>query len=260
MLKGLYAGASGMIANQLRLDVVANNLSKIQQTGFKKDRATMTSFSEMLHSEATRTADLAADGAYVPPERAPVVLGVECGGSYSVFSQGELQHTENPLDVALDGPGFFVVSDVNGNQYLTRDGAFTLDPAGTLITGSGHTVVDDAGIPITIRGQDVTILEDASVMVDGRSIARLKVVEAPGSSRLLKFRDGLFVLRDPGFEPQEAIETAVRQGYLERSNVNTVSEMVEMIQLSRLFETNQKVVRIYDTILARAINDLGKIG
>jgi flagellar basal-body rod protein FlgG len=241
--RGLYIAASGMLADQLRQDVIANNLANATTAGFKGDRSVGEAFPSMLLSELGSGRQIGALG-----------TGTRIAGVDVNDAQGALRNTGNKLDLAISGDGFFAVRAPGGVRY-TRDGAFTTDAGGRIVTADGSAVLDTAGRPITLpRGSgEPTIDQLGNVLVGSRRIATLQRTTLDPAS-LRKQGDELFQGR-----PQRAAAGSVQQGYLEQSNVNSVREMVDLIATMRSFESSQKVTQALDETLGKAVNDVPKL-
>lgn len=244
MNSGLYAALSGSLAAMQRLDVISNNLANANTPGFKGDRL---QFESVLAN--TKNPTLAAGNL----TDLPVFSGEKF---FTDYSAGPLKQTGNTLDVALDGDGFFVVNTPQGKAY-TRQGSFQRDATGKLVTGDGYEVQGRG--PITIAGGRVDIDGKGGVLVDGVPAGTLEVVDFPKPYALEKIGNGLFIPADPQVAPQAVTTASVKQGFIEESNVNVVTEMARMIETSRYFDSCQKVIRSYDDIAAKAANDLGKL-
>ncbi len=173
------------------------------------------------------------------------------------FLQGSLENTESPMHMALDGEGFFVITTEEGETLYTRDGSFTLNNQGQLVTTEGHLVQGEAG-PITPGAGGFSIGEEGQVMVDGAVVNQLSLATIENPEFLEKFQDNYYRMNEAEAPELGAFEGKVLQGYLEGSNVNTIHEMAEMIANFRNFESNQKVVSAYDEILQRAVNDIAR--
>ncbi len=282
MIRGLYTGASGMVAQMHRMDALANNIANVDVTGYKKDTSVSKAFPQML---LRRMND---DGLYKFPfgsiDAAPVVgtlgTGVEYNESYTIFSQGAMKQTENPFDVALDGKGFFSV-EVDGKEKYTRNGSFLINSSGVLVTKEGHPVLGEKGIiqlkknnfVIDEKGnvyQNAAFAEDPERLVSMREnewdqlqlVDKLKIVDFK-RPRYLK-KEGSSFWKDTEESGKAVIketgnETKVLQGFLESSNVNPVTEMVAMIQVNRAYEANQKVIQTQDSLTGRILNDVLRV-
>jgi flagellar basal-body rod protein FlgG len=245
MNSGMYSAVSGNIAAMERMDVIANNLANINTAGFKKDRMI---FDSMLNSakNPTLSAGSVTD--------APVLSG------YSIetdFSAGPQKQTGNPLDLALDGSGFFVVNTPQGKAY-TRQGSFHLDGNGKVVTADGYEVQGGGG-PITIKGGKVEINEKGELSVDGQQVTTLSVVDFPKPYQLQKIGSALFVPSVPETTEQPTTNTNIRQGAIEDSNVQPLQEMVNLMENSRFYERCVKTVQSYDQMANKAANELGKV-
>lgn len=244
MNSGLYAALSGNLAAMRKLDVIANNLANANTAGFKKDRL---AFQSILAGAST--AQLSPGSS----TDAPVMSGEIF---YTDYSAGAVKNTGNPLDLALNGDGFFVVNTPQGRAY-TRHGSFTRDSSGKLVTSEGYEVL--GGGPIEIRGSLVEIDSEGKVFVDGSQVGTLDIVDFPKPYAMDKIGNSLFVPTNPGAAPEPVTTAPVHQGFLEDSNVNTVQEMVQMIETNRYFEACAKVVKNFDDVTTKAVNDLARV-
>jgi len=276
MLRGIYTGASGMISQQARMDVVANNLANVDKTGFKKDLAVFKAFPDMLIRRLNDNGlGITPAGSY---DTAPFVgklgTGVEVNEVYTDFEQGSLQRTENSFDLALEGRGFMTVQTERGERY-TRNGAFTINHEGILMTHNGYPVLGENGI-IRVQQNNFIVNERGEIIVNAAippgelaSMAnndwsqpvvldRLKLVDFENIRELKKEGDSLWRETEFSGPPLPAENLKVIQGFLEKSNVNIVREMVDMIEVQRSYEANQKAVQAHDTELGRLINEVGR--
>ena len=256
MVRGLYTAATGMVNQMNRMDVITNNLANSATTAYKKEGATSQAFKDMM---AIKINDSSVN--YIHQPIGPMSLGVKIGETYTDYGIGNLQETGNTFDLALGGKGFFAISysERNGNESVryTRDGSFTINSEGVLMTKDGDFVLDESGGLITIpNGTEVSIDEFGVIEADGMEVARLQITDFEDYDYLKKFGENMYIAID-GATQIEA-ERKVYQGYLESSNVNVVSEMVDMIATSRDYESNQKVIQAIDSTLERAVN-LGKL-
>ncbi len=276
MLRGIYTGATGMIAQQARMDVVANNLANVDQTGFKKDLTLFKAFPDML---IRRIND---DGLGITPagsyDTMPFVgklgTGVEVNEVYTQFDQGPLQRTENNFDLALEGRGFFTVNTERGERY-TRDGAFTINQEGVVVTHTGYPLMGENG-PIRVQENNFIINERGEVIVNANMsleardlvsmanndwaqpvvVDRLKLADFENIRELKKEGGSLYretEFSGPALPPGEI---KVIQGFLEKSNVSAVREMVDMIEVQRSYEANQKTIHTHDQTLGKLINEI----
>ena len=175
------------------------------------------------------------------------------------FSQGSLEQTMNPLDLAISGNGFFVVYKPDSEEiYYTRDGHFTLNDNGDIVTQEGYFLASVNGTSIMVDGEDFAITPQGTVLVDGQVRDQLEMVDFANLSDLRKIGESLYRFEER-YEPEPVpFEGEVLQGYLESSNVNAIDQMVEMINLMRSYEAGSRVVRTYDEILGKAVNEIGR--
>ena len=246
MIRGLYIAATGMLAESARQDVIANNLANVTTNGFKRDDSTSQTFGNLLVSS------MGLPGA---PVVGPLNLGTQVGDIVTMDRQGALRATNNSLDVALAGEGWMTVDTPAGRRY-TRDGQLQVNEKGQLLGGDGSMLVGVNGKPITIdqTAGSVSIEKDGTVRQDGTEKGQLRIV-ALDPATLRKEGSNLADGTEKG-----AGSATVRQGYLEASNVNTVSEMVELIEVMRAFEANQKVASAQSEMLQEAVTKVGALG
>lgn len=276
MLRGIYTGASGMIAQQARLDVVSNNLANVDKTGFKKDLAIFKAFPDILIRRLSDNGlGITPAGSYdTMPYVGKLGTGVEVNEVYTDFDQGSLQRTENNFDLALDGRGFLAVKTERGERY-TRNGAFTINQNGILMTHNGYPVMGENGI-IKVQQNNFIVNERGEILVNGAIdpnavvgmadndwsqpvvLDRLKLVDFEKIRELKKEGDSLWMETEFSGPPIPPGDVKVVQGFLEKSNVNMVREMVDMIEVQRSYEANQKTVQTHDTELGRLINEVAR--
>jgi flagellar basal-body rod protein FlgF len=255
LIKGLYTAASGMMLQLARQDVVANNIANVNTAGFKKDTTTCRAFPDMLIS---RLGEVTSNPDATRSSLPPVVIGGLGTGAVvdriiTDFSQGNTKKTDNPLDLALNGEGYFVVQTPQGERF-TRDGSFKLNEEGLLTTNQGYPVLDQDDNQIW-ADSDFTVNSQGDILVDGEVIARLKIVTFIDPQMLQKEGDNL---RSQG-QYEWAANPQVMQGYLEESNVNAVKEMINLITVTRAYESLQKVVQAEDETIAAAIDQAGSV-
>lgn len=251
MIRGIYTSASGMIAEAQRTDVIANNLANVDTTGFKKDVAVDKDFASVLIQRVN-------DGAAAPTIGA-MGSGVVVDEIAPIYTQGPDQLTGNMLDVAIEGSGYFAVQTPNGVRY-TRNGAFSKNLQGQLVTGDGYPVLGENG-PINLSGDNgagkVTISSDGQVTVDGMDVDRLRMTQFANEKQLQKEGYNLFAAQRGA--QTEPFAGQVHQEMLEKSNVSAITEMVNLIACYRAYETNARSVTTQDTMLGKAVNDVGKV-
>lgn len=257
MVRGLYTAYTGMINQQKRLDTVTNNLANASTTGFKREGLTSKSFDQML---TVKLNDLSVP--YLNEGIGKMSLGVKIGENYTDYSQGSLKETGNTYDLALAGNGFFTISytDKKGNtsEKYTRDGEFTMDSEGYLRTLEGDYVQGEGGdIMIPVETSEVSIRDNGDIYADGEYVDSLRIVDFEDYNNIEKFGENLYNVVDGATETESM--AAVKQGYLEMSNINVVKEMVEMITISRAYESNQKLIQTEDDMLDKSVNQIGKV-
>lgn len=258
MIRALYTSAVGMTTQMKRMDVLSNNIANVNTTGYKKDITVTSAFDDAL---AKRTHDLENKALLMNPARSigDITYGVYVNEVYTDFSQGNIKTTHGTYDLAIGGSGFFVVSkpDANGNamERYTRDGSFTVDAAGYLVTKDGGRVQGQNG-DITLPNGTVTIEQNGEIYVDGELQATLKVTDFEDLKTLRKQEDNYLVRTNDTVD--KAFAGQILQGSLETSNVNTVKEMVDLITVNRIYEANQKVITTLDQQLQRSAQEIGR--
>ena len=256
MVKGLYTAYTGMINEQNRMDILTNNLANASTVGFKKEGATSQAFDEVLALKIKDTTD-----ASIVRPLGDISMGVKIGESYTDYSQGSLRETGNTYDIAISGTGFFTVEFRNKagetSTKYTRDGGFTLNKEGYLVTKDGDYVLGTNGRIKVDPLQNAVIDKMGRIYQDDRLVATLKITDFEDYNYLEHYGENYYQTVDGAKEKNGEFQTI--SGYLEMSNMSVVQEMVNMISVSRAYETNQKIVQAYDGTLEIAANQLGKI-
>ncbi|MBD3403643.1 flagellar hook-basal body complex protein [candidate division GN15 bacterium] len=232
MLKGIHTSASGMIPRARKQELIANNIANVASPGYKKD---MMFTKELSRAEQKRTPTKSS-------WEKPMVDQV-----YTDYSSGTFNHTGNPLNIAIDGDGFFQLQDDQGNIYLTRSGNFTVDNQGFMAFPGGYRLIGEGG-PVQVGEGKVTIDPSGEVSVDGFSTDRIVPVDVPDQSALEKLGGALFGV-PPGQELIPPLRAELQQGYLEAANVDVVGEMVDMIITYREYEANARSLQSQDQSL-----------
>lgn len=254
MQQSMYSALFGALTQEHRLNVIANNLANVNTTGYKQDRMAFKDVFVRFAHDAIREPILNLRDKPLFPE--PHYLAKNRIALAQIdFSQGSLKQTGNPLDLALVGEGFFKVQDQEGNQYYTRDGAFSLSAEGLLINGRGDQVLGQGG-PVAIPpGSSVVVDGSGNVLVDGALVDTLQVVNVDNPDGLEKIGKNYFQPKAEGAAAEiPAAEASVQQGYLEAPNVEVVTEMVNMIEVQRGFEAYSKLIQTTQDIDTKAIN------
>lgn len=258
MRESMFSALFGAMSNEVRLDTISNNLANVNTTGFKKQAyAFQDTFQRLATDYLTddRT-NLRAESIWPRPY---VQARARLSGQYSDASQGSLQATGNPLDLALTGSGFFKVRTPKGDM-LTRSGSFQLATDGRLITEQGYEVLGGDS-PITLpRDNKIEIDAKGRISADGQELGVLDLVDVSDQKALEPQGKNLFTLRK-GSNATEApaTELSVQQGYLERSNVEIVTELVNMMEAQRAFEINQKIMTTTDSMESLVTNKVGAV-
>ena len=245
MVSGLQTAASAMDAQNERLAVLANNLANATAAGYKADQA------EFLTSPRA-AGSVSPKGSAAPLPELPGMVHTRVD-----FSPGPVRETGNPLDLALEGRGLFVVRGENGNR-LTRAGTFTRLSDGNLGTHDGMAVAGSDGRPLSLpNGGRVEIDERGNVSVEGTQMGTLMIVEPRDLTKLHKEAGTRFSV-PADLDVPTATDVTVRQGAIEQSNVNPILTLVEMIDALRVYEAAQKAARGVDETVSRAVNDVGR--
>ena len=251
MLRSLYTAGTAMLTQSRQMDIISNNLTNVETDGFKADNLVSQSFRDMLISR------ISDPYVYRKSEVGPHNTGIHIDRIYTSFTQGPLQDTGLGTDFALAGDGFFVIDTQEGERY-TRAGGFNVDSAGNLVTPLGRYVMGYNG-PIRVGQDEFSVSVDGVVTVDGAVVGRLRIVTFPDNGALRKSKDSLFYNIDPEGNAPVDSNVEVRQGLLEASNVDETREMVQMITVYRSYEANQRILRMLDESLGRAVNDIAKV-
>ncbi|HTP85646.1 MAG TPA: flagellar basal-body rod protein FlgG [Bryobacteraceae bacterium] len=260
MIRALYSAGSGMAAEQMNLDNIANNLANANTTGFKMRR---TQFQDLLYQNLIQPG-AAAGSQTVVPSGLQLGLGTRPASNEIIFAQGNFQSTDNPLDVVVQGKGFFQVRRPDGSLAYTRAGNFQLDRDGNLVTGDGDPVEPQITIPA--QAQSITIAADGTVSYTqpGQTAAQvagqIQLANFANPAGLNSIGRTLFTPTDASGEAtvaipggQEGLGTLL-QGYIEQSNVSVVDEFVNMIVTQRAYEANSKVVKAADEMFQQVNN------
>ena len=280
MIRGIHTSAAGMSVMQGKMDIISNNMANVDLSTYKKDVAVMKAFPDIQIRRGNDDGLMSFPlGSY---DTMPVVgklgTGVELNENFTIWEQGNLKETNNDFDFALNGKGFMTIETEQGERY-TRNGAFTLDKDGYLVTKEGYKVLSETGY-IQIKENNFAIDKEGNIYVnkeydsdpnrlvkkdenewkERELIGTLKIVRFPRERELRKEGNSLYYSTE--FSGSAQIATGnnrpeLLQGFREGSNVNVVSEMVQMIEVQRLYEANQKAIQSHDNLLGKAINQAG---
>ena len=252
MLNGFYMSAAGMIMQDRKHEVIANNIANMNTAGFKKDTLC---FQEMLSENAyhnrpaTQLNRVASD----------IGGGLLLDSTRTSFAQGSFRNTGSDFNLALKGEGFFKFSDGQKHRY-TRCGYLELDAEGYLVSPADPKLrlMNTNDAPIYVGNSRFKVVRDGTVVLDGAPASRIKVADFADPNRLSKTGNNMFAAGE-GQAEQNAVDYSLVQGYLEQSNADGISEMVNLIQASRAYETNATFIRNQDSALNAAINTLGRV-
>ena len=255
MMRSLWTAATGMIAQQLNIDVISNNLANVNTIGFKKNRA---EFEDLMYQSMKVAGGLTQDGRVIPTGM-EVGMGVRPTTVHKFFSQGDYQNTGNPLDLAIEGNGFFQV-DVNGELAYTRAGAFKLNDEGTVVTANGYVLQPEFAVPEGTS--NIVVSENGHLAALDRNGEELGAVDIPiytfiNPPGLKSAGRNLYYQTEASGEATEGVPGTdnvgtISQGFLEMSNVEIVDEMVNMIVGQRAYEANSKAITTSDSMLGIA--------
>jgi len=249
MSQAMYISCSGALVQEKRLEVLANNISNINTVGFKEDRPTFRVYlpaSPGFIKGSPHQIALISGKPQFLPSCPPINSYVEFDGIKTNFSPGQMKHTGNALDLALNGDGFFSIETPQGIRY-TRQGNFTLNQEKLLVTPEGLAVLGKRG-KIIINGKDIVVDSEGRILVDGNLVDTLKIVDFTQP----------YPLKNSGIG-NRAGEVEIKQGFLELSNVNTIRMMTGMIEALRAYEAYQKVIQSVDEATSKTINEVGRV-
>jgi len=257
MIRALYSAATGMEAQQLNIDVIANNLANVSTTGFKKSRA---DFQDLLY-QTLKEPGSAATGNTQVPTGIQVGLGVKPAAVQRIYLQGDFDQTSNPLDVAISGDGFFQVTLPDGNLAYTRSGSLKLDSTGTLVTSDGDPITPQITIPQGAESVSIGNDGTVSVTLPGQPVAsqvgKIQTARFANPAGLRADGQNLFLETQTSGAPELGTPGQnglgnLQQGFLESSNVSVVEELVAMISGQRAYEINSRAVSAADEMLRTA--------
>ena len=257
MLRSLYTAATGMEAQQLKMDVIANNLANTSTTGFKRVRA---EFQDLLSETVIQSAAAGPQGTGGQPSPLQVGLGVKTGSTTRSMGQGDMLNTQNPLDVAIEGAGYFRVQRTSGEVAFTRAGNLRVDESGRLVTQHGELI--EPGIVVPPETTDVIIKPDGRVFAkiptkqDPIELGQLQLTTFTNPAALEAIGNNLFqptgaTGQELQIHPGEQGAGQVSHGFLDGANVTAVEEMIDMISTQRAYEMNSKVIQTADQMLQR---------
>jgi flagellar basal-body rod protein FlgG len=255
MIRSLDIGTTGMLAQQLNVDTISNNIANMTTSGFKRQRA---AFRDMLYQNIDRPGSTSSDSGTTLPTGLQVGLGVHAGSVYRIHSQGAVQVTENNLDLAIRGEGFFQVQMPNGDTAYTRDGTFQLNENGEIVTLQGYAVDPGITVPGDALSIDINAQGEVLVSLPGQTatsnLGQFQLANFINSAGLEAIGDNFFLETDASGSattgtPGTDEFGSILQGALEQSNVNVVEEITELIAAQRAYEMNSNVISTSDEML-----------
>mgnify|MGYP003584538383 FL=1 len=253
MIRGLYTAATGMNSMQHQIDVTSNNIANVNTTGFKQDRA---EFQDLMYETLNYTAGQTSQTT-INPTGIDVGLGVRISGVQKNFTEGDLKLTSNPLDLAIEGKGFFQITLPSGETAYTRSGTFKLNDEGTIVNGNGYPLSPEIVIPEGAK--DISITKDGIVSYTdatgtSNELGQLTIADFMNPAGLIPMGESLFMQSDASGDvlegnPNQEQFGSIQQGMIELSNVKLVNEMVDLITAQRAYEANSKAITTADSML-----------
>lgn len=255
MIRGLYTAASGMLTKQAQQESLSNNIANLNTAGYKKDKVIMKSFDEMVIQNINGASKSNAKGRIV----GGVEFGVGVDETKTYFTPGVIEDTGRSLDFAIDGEGFFTLEDAEGNEKYSRDGRFQIDSEGYIVNSQGYRLlveIDGLKMPVQVTNSDISLNPDGT-FVNGEDTVKISITKFADTSTLAKESANCYISTDQSGEMDT--ESKVKQNALERSNVDMIETITEMISIMRSYESNQKVIQSMDETLGKTVNEVGKV-
>jgi flagellar basal-body rod protein FlgG len=255
-MRALSIAATGMLAQQTNVEIIANNLANMNTTGYKEQRA---AFQDLLYQNIQQAGAQSSDTGTLIPNGIQLGAGVRTAAVYRITQPGDLKTTSNPYDVAINGAGYFRVTMPDGTDAYTRDGNFSLSPEGQLVTQQGYVIAPGIALPpntttVTINGQG-QVQATIPGQTAPQTVGQLELTRFPNDAGLKAMGDNLFTETPSSGAPQAGVPGStgygtIQQAFLETSNVNAVDEITSLITAQRAYEMNSKVVTTADQMLA----------
>jgi len=259
MMRSLWTAATGMAAQSLNVDVISNNISNANTTGFKRGRA---NFQDLMYQQIKSPGSEASSSGTQVPTGIQIGLGVKTASVSSIFSEGSFQQTGNPLDLTIQGRGFFQIQLPNGDTAYTRDGKFSLDSQGQLVTQNGDPLLPSVSIPTDAQTIHISADGTVSAIQTGgvqTVLGQIQIADFINPAGLTHMGSNLFQASNASGQavigsPSQNGLGSIGQGMLEMSNVSMVEEMVNLIAGQRAYEMNSKAIKAADEMLQTANN------
>ena len=258
-MRAMNTAATGMMAQELNVEVIANNIANMRTTGYKRQRA---EFEDLLYEHVRRIGAQASEQGTILPVGVDVGSGVKTVGTPRIITQGSLTQTGGPLDVAVQGDGYFKIQLPDGTFAYTRDGSFQMDAQGRIVTAQGNLVMPGITIPQNSSALTINSQGQVSVITQGNTnptiLGQFTLTRFINKAGLLPISDNLFTESPASGPPQDGLPTVdgagdIQQGNLEQSNVEPVNEIADLIASQRAYEMNSKVITATDQMLQAAI-------
>jgi flagellar basal-body rod protein FlgF len=257
MIRGLYTSGYSMLTLNRKMDTVSNNMANVNTNGFKRDTVVFEEFSDVLAKRFFDGSDMLTR----PANIGTMTLYNDIAEVHTDFTQGAFENTGISTDMAINGDdgAFFTIAVPQGNEfreYYTRDGSFKLDSQGRLVTKNGDFVMGENSI-ITLEGSEFIISNRGEVIQNGETVDFIQIRKFDNPESLRKYGFNLLTVTA---QTQEGVfEGTIEQGFVERSNVDSIKEMVDMITVLRAYESNQKAIQYQDSTLDKAVNEVGRL-
>ncbi|HEX4293182.1 MAG TPA: flagellar basal-body rod protein FlgG [Rhizomicrobium sp.] len=254
-MRALSIAATGMLAQQTNVEVIANNLANMNTTAYKQQRA---EFQDLLYQNIEQPGAQSSDSGTVLPSGIQLGAGVRTAAVYRISSQGTLTNTTNPYDLAINGAGYFHVTMPDGTDAYTRAGNFALSPEGQIVTQDGYTVAPGIAVPANATAVSINTQGQVQATIPGQTapqtVGQFELTRFPNEGGLNMVGSNLLTETPASGSPQSAVPGSpgfgtIQQGYLEAANVNAVEEMTSLITAQRAYEMNSKVITAADQML-----------
>jgi flagellar basal-body rod protein FlgG len=254
-MRALNIAATGMLAQQTNVEVIANNLANMNTTAYKQQRA---EFQDLLYQNVEQPGAQTSDSGTVLPSGIQLGAGVRTAAVYRINNQGTLNNTGNPYDLAINGAGYFRITMPDGTDAYTRAGNFALSPEGQIVTDKGYIVAPGVAVPQNATGITINAQGQVQAAVPGQTapqqVGQLELTRFPNEGGLNAVGDNLYTETPSSGSPQSGVPGSIgygtiQQGFLEGANVNAVEEMTSLITAQRAYEMNSKVITAADEML-----------